>query len=175
MQKIETLRLADITKESIVDGPGIRYVLWSQGCKHHCKGCFNPHTHSFAEGKDYSIDMILKEIGNNPLLQGITCSGGDPFEQADAFAYICAKVKHLGLDVWCYTGYTFSYIVQNLRNKPDWKSLLSHIDVLVDGRFEETQKDLTLAFRGSSNQQIIDVQKSLGEKKIILWENPSII
>jgi len=162
------LRLASITKESIVDGPGIRYVLWSQGCKHLCFGCHNPSTHNFMGGLLYSIDDIIKDIKKNPLLKGITCSGGEPFEQAEAFAALCKKVKSLGLDIWCYTGYTFEFLLENLDHKPEWRNLLGHIDVLVDGPYKQDERDLLLLFRGSRNQRIIQVKESLASQTIIL-------
>lgn len=162
-----SIRLADIIPESIVDGPGIRYVLFSQGCKHNCKGCFNPQTHPFNGGRLYDIDDIINEIKKNPLLKGVTFSGGDPFEQADKFSLIAKELHNLELDVWSYTGYTFEYIVANIGKNQNWHNLLANIDVLVDGKFEEDKKNILLRFRGSSNQRIIDVQKSLELNKII--------
>jgi anaerobic ribonucleoside-triphosphate reductase activating protein len=107
------------------------------------------------------MDEIIEDIGKNPMLRGVTFSGGDPWEQADKFAYIAKAVKNLGLNVWCYTGYTFEYILQNSHKKNGWNELIRYIDVLVDGRFDETKKDNSLKYRGSSNQRIIDVQTSL--------------
>lgn len=169
MSVASILRLASITKESIVDGPGIRYVLWSQGCSHRCLGCHNPSTHTFTDGTLYAIDELVKDIQKNPLLKGITCSGGDPFEQAEAFALLCQKVKRLGLDVWCYTGYTFEFLLKNQHQRPGWQALLQSIDVLVDGPFKQEEKDLLLLFRGSRNQRLIDIPKSLHSKEVVLW------
>ncbi len=163
------IRLAGITPESVVDGIGLRYVVWAQGCKHRCKGCHSPHTWDFNGGQNKRIDDILDDIKKNRLLQGVTFSGGDPFEQAEKFAYLAGKVKELGLDVWCYTGYTFEDILRDSSHE-GWKKLLNTIDVLVDGPFIEEQKDLKLAFRGSKNQRIIDIPKSLKEDKVILLD-----
>lgn len=162
------IRLAGIIKESVVDGKGIRYVLFSQGCKHGCKNCFNPETHSFTGGKLYDMDEIVEDIKKYPLIKGVTFSGGDPLEQADKFIYIAKKVKEMGLDLWSYTGYTYEYIVSHFEQRKEWEELLKYIDVLVDGRFEEDKKDISLAFRGSKNQRIIDVQASLNKKEAII-------
>lgn len=161
MNNDRKIRLAGILHESLVNGPGIRRVLFSQGCPHNCKGCFSPHTHSYTEGMLLDMDEIIEDIGKNPMLRGVTFSGGDPWEQADKFAYIAKAVKNLGLNVWCYTGYTFEYILQNSHKKNGWNELIRYIDVLVDGRFDETKKDNSLKYRGSTNQRIIDVQASL--------------
>lgn len=164
--KNKEIRLAGIAYESLVNGPGIRRVLFSQGCKHNCSGCFNKETHSFCDGKVQDMDDIIKSIKDNPILRGVTFSGGDPFEQADKFAYIAKAIKDTKLDIWCYTGYTFEYILKHRDKKKGWANLIASIDVLVDGKFEEDKKDMGLKFRGSKNQRIIDVQKSLKNKKV---------
>lgn len=161
MNNDRKIRLAGILHESLVNGPGIRRVLFSQGCPHNCKGCFSPHTHSYTEGMLLDMDEIIEDIGKNPMLRGVTFSGGDPWEQADKFAYIAKAVKSLGLSIWCYTGYTFEYILENGCKREGWEELLKYIDVLVDGRFDETKKEAGLKYRGSSNQRIIDVRASL--------------
>ncbi len=162
------IKLAGITSESVVDGVGLRYVIWAQGCRHRCKGCHSPHTWDFKGGQVKKISHILDEIEKNKLLQGVTFSGGDPFEQAEAFSYIARKVKNRGLDVWCYTGYT----LENILSNPDcsWKELIGTVDVLVDGPYIEEKKDINLAFRGSGNQRVIDVPKSLKGKEIVLLQ-----
>lgn len=162
-----TIRLAGIIKESVVDGKGIRYVLFSQGCTHNCKNCFNPETHSFTGGKLYDMDEIIEDIKKHPLHRGVTFSGGDPFEQADKFSYIAKSVKELGLNIWSYTGYTFEYILAHIEERESWKDYLKYIDVLVDGPYEDDKRDLSLAFRGSRNQRIIDVQSSLSAGKAV--------
>ena len=156
-----TLRVAGIVNESIVDGPGIRLVVFGQGCKHNCPGCHNPETHSFEGGELMSVEDIIKLVIKNPLLDGVTFSGGDPFEQAEGFAVLGKRIKALGLNVMTYTGYTYEEISDGMKTKPEWRALLYTTDILVDGKFDLTKKSLLLKFRGSSNQRIIDVKKSL--------------
>lgn len=162
------LRIAGVEKESIVDGKGIRYVIFAQGCPHKCKGCHNPKTHSFEGGCLCEADELIEEIKKNNHLDGITCSGGECFEQAEAFAYIAKKVRAEGLSVWAYTGYDFEYILNSKNRRPKWNELINNIDVLVDGSYKEDMRDLSLNFRGSLNQRIIDIRKSLSEGKIVL-------
>jgi len=162
------LQIAGVVKESIVDGPGFRFVVFTQGCKHNCPGCHNPHTHSFEGGTSVSVDSLLEQIGKNPLLDGITLSGGEPFEQAAACAELAAKAHMSGLNVMTYTGYTIKAI--QISRRAGWRSLLEETDILVDGRFELDKKNLLLRFKGSENQRIIDVKKSLKEKAVVLAE-----
>lgn len=161
------LRIAGIINESIVDGPGIRLVVFTQGCKHHCPGCHNPHTHPFEGGTLIDIDEILKQLKNNPLLDGITLSGGDPFEQAEALGELAQRVKNLGLNVMTYTGYTFEYLLLNRYKVEGWDKLISFTDTLVDGRFEIAKKNLLLKFKGSENQRIIDIKQSIASNSIV--------
>jgi anaerobic ribonucleoside-triphosphate reductase activating protein len=161
------LRIAGIINESIVDGPGIRLVVFTQGCKHHCPGCHNPHTHSFEGGTLIDIDDIIKQMKGNPLLDGITLSGGDPFEQAEALSELAKKVKNMGYNVITYTGYTFEYILENKDKNKGWDKLLGQTDILVDGRFEIAKKNILLKFRGSENQRIIDVRQSIITNSIV--------
>lgn len=165
MSQDKKIRLAAILPESLVNGPGIRRVLFAQGCPHNCKGCFSPHTHSYTDGALIDMDEIIKDIRKNPLLRGVTFSGGDPWEQADKFLYIAKAVKEMGLNIWCYTGYTFEYILENQYRRKGWSELLNHIDVLVDGKFEEEKMNPKLKYRGSSNQRIIDIRESLIQLK----------
>ena len=164
------IRLAGIAYESLVNGPGLRRVLFSQGCKHNCGGCFNKDTHSFDEGKLVDMDEIINDILSNPMIKGVTFSGGDPFEQADKFAYIAIKLKEAGKNIWCYTGYTFGFLLENKDKRIGWCDLLNNIDVLVDGKFEQDKQDASLKYRGSNNQRIIDVKKSLINKEIVSIE-----
>ena len=157
----KTVRLAAILPESLVNGPGLRRVIFAQGCSHKCQGCFSPHTHSYTEGVLMDMDEILEDIRENPLLKGVTFSGGDPWEQGDKFAYLAKEIKNMGLTVWCYTGYTFEYILNNKNSRKGWNELLDNVDVLIDGRFQEDKKESNLKYRGSSNQRIIDVKSSL--------------
>lgn len=164
------LRVAGINKESIVDGPGIRLVVYTQGCKHNCVGCHNPETHSFNGGELISIDEILKLIKENPLLDGVTFSGGEPFEQAEKLAELGEKVKKQGLNIITYTGYTCEEIIDKIDTEPGWKKLLYTTDFLIDGKFDINNKSLKLKFRGSSNQRIIDVKKTLETGKTVIEE-----
>ena len=166
----KTVRLAGIAYESLVNGPGIRRVFFAQGCKHNCKGCFNPETHSFDKGIVLEIDKLIKDVLENPMITGVTFSGGDPIEQAHSFSYMAKILKNKGLNIWCYTGYTFEYILENLNKRDGWEELLNNIDVLVDGKFEISKKIDGLKFKGSTNQRIIDVNQSLKNKKIKLIE-----
>ena len=167
------IRLAGILYESLANGPGLRRVLFSQGCNHNCKNCFNEDTHDFNGGTLKNINEIIEDIIDNPMIKGVTFSGGDPLEQADKFAYIAKVLKEKGLNIWCYTGYTFEYILDHQSEHAGWRELLKYIDVLVDGRFEEDKKEEGLRFRGSSNQRIIDVQESIkiGETKEFKIQN----
>ena len=151
------VRLAGIIETSINNGEGIRKVIFAQGCRHHCKGCFNPSTHDFNGGYECDTDKIIERINNDFMIDGVTFSGGDPFEQAEAFAEI-AKNINPELNIWCYTGYTLQEIIDKANEKPEWVDLLTHIDVLVDGKFEEDKKDRNLKFKGSSNQNIIQLR-----------------
>lgn len=157
----KTIKLSGIAYESLVNGPGMRRVFFSQGCKHNCKGCFNLDTHDFNGGEEMNMDKLIKDVLENPLLRGVTFSGGDPLEQADKFAYMAKIFKRNELNVWSYTGYTFEYIIEHQGEHKGWSDLLSNIDVLVDGRFEKDKMQDGLKFRGSTNQRIIDVKESL--------------
>lgn len=162
--------VAGIVKESIVDGPGIRYVVFAQGCKHNCPGCHNPQTHPFEGGTIIDMDEILQQIKSNPLLDGVTFSGGEPFEQAPAFAALAGEVVSLGLNVIIYTGYTYEYIRENSSVKPGWRELLETADTLVDGPFLQEFQDPLLRFRGSSNQRIIDLKQTRLTSAIVFAE-----
>lgn len=164
------IRLAGIAFESLVNGPGLRRVFFAQGCIHNCKGCFNPDTHSLDGGEFHNIDKLVENVKQNPMLKGVTFSGGDPFEQAEEFAYMAEKLKELGLNIWCYTGYTFEYILNKKKANGGWEKLLKYVDVLIDGRFEEDKKDSNLKFRGSGNQRIIDIEKSLEKECVVTVE-----
>lgn len=155
------VRLAGIIYESLVNGPGFRRVFFAQGCLHNCGGCFNKESHAMEGGSLENMDKLIDEIRKNPLLKGVTFSGGDPLEQADKFAYLAEEIKKIGLDIWCYTGYTFEYILQHQYERAGWQELLKNIDVLVDGRFEEDKRSEKIKYRGSTNQRIIDVQESI--------------
>ena len=159
------LMLSGIEPESIVDGPGIRYVLFTQGCPHHCPGCHNPKTHPFEGGTPADIPAILQAIRENPLLKGVTFSGGEPFCQAEELAELAQKIRQEfpRLDIAVYTGYTLEQLQQ--MQTPGVTQLLEQTDWLIDGLFLLEQKDLTLRFRGSHNQRFIDMRGA--EHKIV--------
>ena len=169
------IRIAGIEEESIVDGPGIRLVVFTQGCSHKCKECHNPQTHNYRGGYDIEIAAIIKMVKSNPLLDGITISGGEPFGQAYEASKLAKLVKELGLNVITYTGYTFEEIISNASHDERFRDLLLETDILIDGRFEISERDLTLPFRGSRNQRIIDVKNSLINKKIVLYRGENIV
>lgn len=160
------LRIAGTVNDSIVDGDGIRFTIFTQGCPHHCKGCHNPQTHDFNGGKIVSTGGLLEKIKQNPLLDGVTFSGGEPFCQAHELAVLGRKIKSLGLDITTYTGYTFEELYTN-RDKNHWEELLAVTDILIDGRFVPELKDWTIKFRGSSNQRYIDCPASLKEGRAV--------
>ena len=155
-----TLRLAGIIRESVVDGPGIRAVVFAQGCPHGCKGCHNPETHDPAGGRAFSLDEVIERMRLTPIIRGVTFSGGEPFAQAEGFALLGWRLKLLGLNIVTYTGYTWEALT-----RPDspraWRDLLEVTDILVDGPYVERERDTSIAFRGSRNQRIIDVKGSL--------------
>lgn len=160
------IRCAGLVDDSVVDGDGYRLTVFTQGCPHHCPGCHNPKTHDFAGGSIYQAEDILAKIKANPLLSGVTFSGGEPFCQPEPLSWLAREVHALGLDVWSYSGYTLEEIEQH--GSEAMKELLSNIDVLVDGPFLEAERDLTLRFRGSRNQRVIDMKATREAGKIVL-------
>ena len=164
----KTIRLSGIAYESLVNGPGVRRVFFSQGCKHNCVGCFNPDTHDFNGGQLMNMDKLIEDVLNNPIIKGITFSGGDPIEQADKFAYMAKAFKKVNLNIWCYTGYLFEELLEMSKEKVGIRELINNIDVLVDGKFDIKKKEEGLRFKGSSNQRIIDVKESLKNRVIII-------
>lgn len=155
------IRLSGIIKESIVDGPGIRYVVFTQGCPHHCEGCHNPDTHDFDGGYIGNTEEIIKDFQKNPLLSGITFSGGEPFCQPEPLLKLAKEVHNLKKNVISYSGYTFEELLRLSKKNQAIKDLMENIDYLIDGKFILSQKTLMLKFRGSKNQRIIDMKKSL--------------
>ncbi|MBQ2928318.1 MAG: anaerobic ribonucleoside-triphosphate reductase activating protein [Oscillospiraceae bacterium] len=152
------LDLSGIVSDSIVDGPGIRTTIFSQGCPHHCPGCHNPETWAFGCGTQIPEEAVVEIVQSNPLCRGVTFSGGEPFAQAGSFARLAALLKEKGYEIASYSGYTFEEL---LRGTPEQRELLAAIDILIDGPFVLAQKSLEIAFRGSRNQRILDVKKSL--------------
>ena len=167
----QTIRIAGVVRESIVDGPGIRFVVFCQGCPHLCPGCHNPVTHDFDGGYSCEIEKILNAIDQNPLLDGVTFSGGEPACQPKGFLTLAKAVKERNLNIIMYSGYTFEELSQMAQNEPALAELLTLIDFLIDGRYEEEKRDLTLAFRGSKNQRIIDMNQTRETNTLIKIEN----
>ncbi len=157
----KTIRLAGVVRESIVDGPGIRFTVFVQGCPHHCPGCQNPQTHDPAAGYDCEAERLLEEIAKNPLLRGVTLSGGEPIEQAEALLPFARAVRALGKDLAIFSGYTFEQLLELSARRPAVRELLSLCFLLIDGRFVLAERDLTLRFRGSRNQRLLDPAASL--------------
>lgn len=163
------IRLArDLQPDSIVDGEGIRTVIWTQGCTHNCPFCHNPETHSFDGGILVDISRIKEVIDNLQGQTGITFSGGDPMAQPKECMEIAKYAKEKGLDIWCYTGYTYEKL---LTMGEDYINFLKYIDVLVDGPFLINEKSFDVKFRGSRNQRLIDVKKTLDSNEVILYDN----
>lgn len=155
------LRIAGTVGESIVDGPGIRYVIFTQGCPHGCPGCHNPETHDFAGGHEIDTETLLTEIRRNGLVSGVTFSGGEPFEQAEALLPLARQLKADGRHLMAYSGYTYEQLIADSR--AGVRGLLEQLDLLVDGRYEAEHRSLELRFRGSTNQRVLDVPASLAE------------
>lgn len=162
------MRIAGLVQDSIVDGPGLRFAVFTQGCPHCCVGCHNPETHDKNGGIEMPVEEIVNKIRANPLTDGVTLSGGEPFSQAGDCALIADAAKKEGLNVWTYTGYTFEELSQS--SDPAAKKLLSLTDVLIDGKFILPERTMSFKWRGSRNQRLIDVQKSLAEGRAIVIE-----
>jgi anaerobic ribonucleoside-triphosphate reductase activating protein len=160
------IRLSGAVDDSIVDGPGIRFAVFTQGCKHGCKGCHNPEAQDFEGGYLVTAEALLRRVQQNPLLAGITLTGGEPFEQADALIWLAQQARELGLTVWAYSGYLYQDLLSG-RPTSAAAELLLYIDVLVDGLYDERKKSLDLHFRGSSNQRLIDVPASLQANQVV--------
>ncbi|MCR5706966.1 MAG: anaerobic ribonucleoside-triphosphate reductase activating protein [Ruminococcus sp.] len=163
------LRIAGTVNDSIVDGPGIRFTIFTQGCPHNCKGCHNPQTHDFNGGEVVDTAELLEKAKGNPLLDGVTFSGGEPFCQAEALAELGEQLKTLGLNIITYTGYTFEHLYEH-RAENCWGRLLGVTDYLIDGPFILEQKDWEIKFRGSSNQRYIDCKASMEQGRAVECE-----
>ena len=158
------LRIAGKAGESIVDGPGIRFTIFTQGCPHQCEGCHNHETWSFEGGEFITTDELFEQITRDPLLDGVTYSGGEPFMQCEALVELSDRIrafKGFPLNIMSYTGFTFEELVDQANMENGYMELLKRLDWLVDGRFVLAKRTLELPFRGSSNQRYIDVQASL--------------
>ncbi|MBR3764302.1 MAG: anaerobic ribonucleoside-triphosphate reductase activating protein [Clostridia bacterium] len=162
------IRIFGTAMDSIVDGPGIRFAVFTQGCPHHCEGCHNPESHDFSGGREETTDALIAQMLENPLLDGLTLSGGDPLCQPDACAELARAAHAAHMNVWCYTGWTWEALMQQA--DPAVLALLQEVDVLVDGPFVLAQRSLELTFCGSRNQRLIDVPKSLAAGEIVRWQ-----
>ena len=163
-------RCAGLTPESIVDGPGLRFTVWTQGCLHHCKGCHNPQTWDMSGGNEADTDEVYEQIVRNPLLDGVTLSGGDPFYQAKPMAELARRIhafEGAGLSVIAYTGFLYEELIAEADDTNGYAALLKECDYLIDGPFILEQRSLDLKFRGSRNQRFIDVKRSLEAGRVI--------
>ena len=156
--KSQKIRVCGIEPESIVDGPGFRYVLFVQGCPHHCHGCHNPESWAFDAGYDMTVNEIFEDICGRPWLRGVTFSGGEPFEQVPALLDLAKNIKGAGLTLMSYSGYTLEEL--EARHDKATDELLEMLDILVDGRYDEKLRNLTLVYCGSENQRVIDMKKT---------------
>lgn len=156
--------IMDYYASSITNGEGVRQVWFTAGCPHHCVGCQNPQTWEISNGKFIGNDRIAQISIESPF--NVTFSGGDPLYQWDDLKDICKRIKPYK-NIWIYTGYTWESIIKRI----DYKSLLDNVDIIVDGRFVKKLADSHLQFRGSSNQRVIDVKRSLNEGRVVIWEN----
>lgn len=159
------INLFGIAEDSIVDGPGIRTVFFAQGCPHHCKGCHNPESWPFEGGTAMDEETLVEIARSNPLCKKVTFSGGEPFAQAAGYAKLAGLLKPYGYEIAAYTGYTFEHLLEH--GTEAQRKLLSSIDVLVDGPFVLAEKSLELYFKGSRNQRVLDVKRSLAEGKAV--------
>ena len=165
LTETSTLLLAGIVEESVADGPGIRFTIFTQGCPRSCPGCQNPETQPTCGGVKTSLREILERIDENPLLSGVTFSGGEPFLQAGPLAELARECHARHLHVMVYSGYCYEELVSTHRE--DWDALLAETDILVDGPYVESKRSLALLFRGSSNQRLIDVPRSLALGRVV--------
>jgi anaerobic ribonucleoside-triphosphate reductase activating protein len=165
----DVVRVAGVTNESVVDGPGIRSAIFFQGCPHACPGCHNPETWPFEGGQIFKTEELIKKLTINPLVSGVTFSGGEPFQQSPAAVVLGRRLREMGLNIWVYTGYTWEVLMANL-DRPGYQELLELTEVLIDGPFLREKQDLGLLFRGSTNQRLINVQESLNKGMVVAWQ-----
>ena len=162
--KPSTLRVVEIIPGTTVDGPGFRTAIYFAGCAHKCPGCHNPSTWPFDAGRDMTIDEIMQIIDAERY--DVTFSGGDPMYQAESIISLAKTLKESGYNIWCYTGFKY----EEIKKIPAMSALLPYLDVLVDGPFIESQKDISLLFRGSANQRLIDLHRTNGDVPVN-WES----
>ena len=164
------IRLFGVANDSIVDGPGLRYAIYTQGCNHACKGCHNPESWAKDGGTVTTVGAIVDDILDNHLITGITLSGGDPFLQSGEVAALIKELKRYKYNIWTYTGYTYEDLLEMAKDNPDISTILKLSDVLVDGPFVESQKSLDLKWKGSSNQRVIDLNKTRQSGEVSLYK-----
>ncbi|MBQ1270930.1 MAG: anaerobic ribonucleoside-triphosphate reductase activating protein [Clostridia bacterium] len=162
------IRINGIVSESITDGPGIRYTVFTQGCAHNCPGCHNPETHDYNGGSFKSTEEMLEAIRRDPMITGVTLSGGEPFDQADKLLEFAKAVKEMKLELAAYTGYVYEKLLSEGGSRGE---LLRLLDVVIDGPFIMDQRNLDIRFKGSENQRIIDVPASLSRGEVVLKED----
>lgn len=176
--RVDTLTLYGTVQDSIVDGPGLRFSIFVQGCSHACPGCHNEDSQPHKGGTETTLDSLFDQISRNKLDHGVTFSGGEPFEQAAACAKLAKRLKGAGYNVWAYTGYLFEDLMAPLTDEApanEWldraaaQEFLRYVDVLVDGPFVKSKRSLNLKFCGSSNQRLIDVPASVKAGKVVRW------
>lgn len=160
------MRVLSIVEDSIVDGPGLRTTIFLAGCTHYCRGCHNPESWRIDGGIEMSIDEMMSQVNRNPL-NDITFSGGEPMLQIRELILLAKKCKQKNKNIWCYTGFLWEELMT--KYKDEFTQLSMYLDVLVDGRFMIEQRDLSLLFKGSKNQRVIDCQRSLKEDKLVLY------
>ncbi|MGE5551320.1 MAG: anaerobic ribonucleoside-triphosphate reductase activating protein [Bacteroidota bacterium] len=165
----DTIRLAGLTKESVVDGPGLRTVVFAQGCPHHCPGCHNPDTWALDGGYETTVEAIWDEIKDARLIRGVTFSGGEPFLQAGPLSALAERIKARGWDLIIYTGYAWEELAARRGRAPALDRLLTLADLLIDGPFVLAERDLGLPYRGSRNQRLIDLRRTETAGVPVLW------
>jgi anaerobic ribonucleoside-triphosphate reductase activating protein len=161
------MRIAGLVQDSIVDGPGFRFTVFTQGCPHNCQGCHNPDTHDPDGGREMTVKQVIDTMLSNPMTDGLTLSGGDPFVQAADCAEIAKAAHKNGLNVWTYTGWTYEKLWSLSEQDEGIKALLNETDVLVDGPFILSQKSYDVPWRGSKNQRLIDMKATLESGKVV--------
>lgn len=158
------IHVMDIVPGTSVDGPGLRTSIYLSGCRHHCPGCHNPHTWDFAQGTPMTVDEIMQIVEENGF--NVTLTGGDPLYSLPAIIPLIQAINAAGYSIWLYTGFTY----EQLLSLPDIEAILPLLEAIVDGPFEQDKRDLSLSFRGSSNQRIIDVRNTLASGEIITFD-----
>jgi len=164
------MRIAGLIQDSIVDGPGFRFVVFTQGCLSHCEGCHNKKTWDLDGGTDIPVGDVIDAMLSNPLTDGLTLTGGEPFIQAADCVSLAAVARDKGFSIWIYTGYLFETLMDRAENEAAIKELIELTDVMIDGRFIKAERSLSLKWRGSRNQRVIDVQKSLKTGVVTLFD-----